>query len=95
MGLAVTGDAKIVDDLIKVKNLTPEESIQFKDMIEEFKERERKIEEHVAVAKVSLNELSNTMRILGERTSYIGKVLRESLDEMERIQLQMMPNNKF
>jgi hypothetical protein len=59
-----------VDDLIKAKNLTPEESIQFKDMIEEFKERERKIEEYVTAAKANLNERANTMRILGERTSY-------------------------
>jgi predicted nucleic acid-binding Zn-ribbon protein len=91
----VTDDIKTVDDLIKAKNLTPEELIQFKDMIDEFKERERKIEEHVTAAKSNLNQLSNTMRILGERASVIGKELRESLDEMERIQLQMMPNDKF
>jgi hypothetical protein len=58
-----------VDDLFKAKNLTPEELIQFKEMIEEFKERERKIEEYVTAAKANLNELASTMRILGERTS--------------------------
>jgi hypothetical protein len=91
----VTDDIKTVDDLVRAKNLTPEEQIQFKDMIEEFKERERKIEEYVTAAKSNLNQLSDTMRILGERASVVGKALKESLDEMERIHLRMMPNDKF
>jgi hypothetical protein len=54
-----------------------------------------KIEEYVSAAEADLNELSNAMGMLGERTSYIVEALRESLDEMERIQPQMMPSDKF
>ena len=86
---------KTIDDLIKAKNLTPEELMQFKDMIEEFKERERKIEEYTHTAKSNLNELSNSLQRLGERASILGTALRESLDKLERVQLQMMPNDKF
>ena len=86
---------RTVDDLIKAKNLTAEELVEFKDMIEEFKERERKIEEYVSAAKSNLNQLSSSMRVLGERASIISKALRISLDDMERIQLRMMPNDKF
>jgi hypothetical protein len=88
-------EIKTVDDLIKAKNLTAEELIQFKDMIVEFKERERKIAEYTSAAKSNLNQLSNSMRILGERASVISKALRISLDEMEKVQLRMMPSDKF
>jgi hypothetical protein len=95
VGGDMADEIRTVDDLIKAKNLTAEELVEFKDMIEEFKERERKIEEHVSAAKSNLNQLSNSMKVLGERASIISKALRISLDEMERIQLRMMPNDKF
>ncbi len=88
-------EIRTVDDLIRAKNLTAEELIQFKDMIEEFRERERKIEEYATAARSNLNELSTSMRMLGERAAIMAKALRISLDEMERIQLRMMPSDKF
>jgi len=88
-------EIKSVDDLIRAKNLTAEELMQFRDIIEESKERERKIEEYANAARSNLDQLSASMRILGERAAIVAKALRISLDEMERIQLRMMPSEKF
>ncbi len=86
---------KTVDDLIRAKNLTPEEMEQFKDLIEEFKERERKIEENISTAKANLNQLFDTLRVIGERTVVLGKALEELLDDVGTRQLKMMPSEKF
>jgi hypothetical protein len=86
---------KTVDDLIRAKNLTDEEMLQFKDLIEEFKERENRIKENISTAKSNLNQLFNTIAILGEKTSVLGNVLNILLEELDTNRLRLMPSDKF
>jgi hypothetical protein len=86
---------KTVDDLIRAKNLTAEEMTQFEDLIEEFKERERKIKENVSTARSNLNQLLFTIATLGEKTSVLGKALNSLLEEIDIAKLKLMPNDKF
>ncbi len=86
---------KTVDDLIRAKNLTDEELLQFKDLIEEFKEREDRIKENICAAKFNLNQLFNTIAILGEKTSVLGNVLNILIEELDTNRLRLMPSDKF
>jgi len=86
---------KTVDDLIRAKNLTPDEMIQFKDLIEEFKEREKRIEENIRTAKTNLNQLMCSISMLGEKTSVLGKALQSLLNEMDITRLKLMPDEHF
>jgi len=86
---------KTVDDLIRAKNLTDEELLQFKDLIEEFKERENRIKENIGIAKSNLNQLFNTIATLGEKTSVLGNALNLLLEELDITRLRLMPSDKF
>jgi hypothetical protein len=86
---------KTVDDLIRAKNLTPDEMTQFKDLIDEFKEREKRIEENIVSAKTNLNQLICSIRMLGEKTSVLGKTLQSLLNEMDIDRLKLMPIENF
>jgi hypothetical protein len=86
---------RTIDDLIRAKNLTAEEMTQFKDLIEEFKERERKIKENISTAKSNLNQLLYTIAALGEKTSVLGNALNSLLEEIDIVKLRQMPSDKF
>jgi hypothetical protein len=86
---------RTVDDLIRAKNLTPEEMTQFKDLIEEFKERERKIKENISTARSNLNQLLNTITTFSEKTSVLGKALNSLVEEIDIAKLKMMSSDKF
>jgi FtsZ-binding cell division protein ZapB len=86
---------KTIDDLIRAKNLTPDEMIQFKDLIEEFKEREKRIEENISAARTNLNQLMHSIGMLGEKTSVLGKTLQSLLNEMDIARLKLMPDENF
>jgi hypothetical protein len=86
---------KTVDDLIRAKNLTPDEMLQFKDLIEESKEREKQIQESISAAKSNLNHLLHTITTLGEKTSVLGNALNSILEEIDITRLKLMPSDKF
>ncbi|MCX5812915.1 MAG: hypothetical protein NT178_10285 [Proteobacteria bacterium] len=86
---------KTIDDLIRAKNLTPDEMTQFKDLIEEFKDREKRIAENISTAKANLNQLMCSIGMLGEKTSVLGKVLQSLLNEMDTARLKLMPDENF
>jgi hypothetical protein len=86
---------KTIDDLIRAKNLTPDEMTQFKDLIDEFKERERRIEENISTTRANLSQLMSSIGMLGEKTSVLGKTLQSLLNEMNTVQLKMMPDENF
>ena len=88
-------EIKTVDDLIKAKNLTPQEMELLKDVIEEARERERKSVLLSQQTKENLKKLSDGLNIIAERTTDISRSLHSLLDQMETLYIKSIPDAKF
>ncbi len=86
---------KTVDDLIRAKNLTPEEEEQLRDIIEECRKREVQIQEASDTAKRNIEGLTKSFGMIVDTISNVGKAVDELHDEVERLQLRMMPEAQF
>jgi predicted DNA-binding protein len=86
---------KTVDDLLRAKNLTREEWELFKELIEETKDREKKIAQCSVETKENLKRLSEEINRTLEQTAILSKTLERALDEMETNYLRTMPAHKF
>jgi hypothetical protein len=89
------GTIKNVDDLLKAKNLTREEWELFRELIEETRDREKKIALCSAQTKENLKRLSEEINRTLEQTVILSKSLERTLDEMETNYLRTMPADKF
>jgi hypothetical protein len=86
---------KTVDDLLKAKNLTREEWDLFKELIEETKDREKKIAQCSAETRENLKRLSEEINRTLEQAAILSKCVEQTLDEMETHYLRIMPDHKF
>jgi len=86
---------RTVDDLIKAKNLTEKELEMFDDLIQEARERERKSAELSKLTRANLEKLSGDLTTIVERTSELGRSIKQLLDQMESLHLRSMPEGKF
>ncbi|MBA4417118.1 MAG: hypothetical protein C0392_04295 [Syntrophus sp. (in: bacteria)] len=86
---------KAVDDLIKAMKLTREEWELFKDLIEETKDRERKIAQCSRQTRENLKKLSEEITLIFEQTAILSKLLVQILDEMEMHYLSALPVDRF
>ncbi len=59
-------EIKTVDDLLKAKNVTPEERELLKDIIEVARTNERKIREYAEQMKANFNRLSQALQTMEE-----------------------------
>ncbi len=89
------GKIRTVDDLLKAKKLTREEWELFRDLIEETKDREKKIARCSAQTKENLKRLSIEIGRTLEQAAILSKSLEKTLDEMESHYLRTMPAHKF
>jgi hypothetical protein len=92
---AIMDNIKTVDDLLKAKNVTPEERELLKDIIETARTNERKIREYTEQMKTNFNRLSQALQTMEERAFILNKALRGLLDEADTLHLRMMPSEKF
>jgi hypothetical protein len=86
---------KTVDDLIKAKNLTPEEEEKLRDIIEECRMRELQIREASEVARQNMEGLTRSFGAIVETISSVGKAVDELHEEVGKLQLKMMPEAQF
>jgi hypothetical protein len=86
---------KRVDELISMKNLSPRELELHKELIEECKEREMKIEEYSAQTQGSLQQLAQACETATERAKTIAASIEKVLDEMESLCLKLLPDDQF
>jgi len=86
---------RTVDDLIKAKNLTEKELEMFDNLIQEARERERKSAELSKQTRANLERLSGDLTTIVERTSELGRSIKQLLDQMESLHLRSMPEGKF
>ncbi|OPY61325.1 MAG: hypothetical protein A4E57_04216 [Syntrophorhabdaceae bacterium PtaU1.Bin034] len=86
---------KTVDGLLKAKALTPEEEDQLHDIIEECRTRERQIREASRVARQNLESLSRSFGMVMETIATVSKSIDDLHEEVEKLQLRMMPEDQF
>jgi hypothetical protein len=92
---AMMDEIKTVDDLLKAKNVTPEERELLKDIIEVARTNERKIREYAEQMKANFNRLSLALQTMEERTFILNKALQGLLDATDTLHLRLMPSEKF
>ena len=88
-------DRETVDNLIRSKNLTPEELELHRDLIETCRERERQIEACAQETRRNLEKLSHSLTQISERTMSLSSALSRLLDEAETLYLRTLPEEKF
>jgi predicted transcriptional regulator len=88
-------EIKTVDDLLKAKNVTPEERELLKDIIETARTNERKIREYAEQMKSNFSRLSQALQTMEERTFVLNKALQGLLDAADTLSLRLMPSEKF
>jgi hypothetical protein len=88
-------EIKTVDDLLKAKNVTPEERELLKDIIEIARTNERKIREYAEQMRANFNRLSQALQTMEERTFILNKALQGLLDATDTLHLKLMPSEKF
>jgi hypothetical protein len=88
-------EIKTVDDLIRAKGLSAEEQEKLRDVIAECRQREVQIKEASETARRNLEGLSRTFGMVMDTISSIGKAVDGLTDEVDRLQLRMMPEEQF
>lgn len=86
---------KTVDDLIRAKGLTTEEQEQLRDIIGECRLREVQISAASETARRNLEGLSRSLGMIIDTISSVGKAVDHLHEDVERLQLRMMPADQF
>ncbi len=86
---------KTVDDLLKAKNLTPEEEDLLRDIITECRAREVQIKEVCSEARQNLESLSTNFGMIVQTIATVNREIDHLHEEVERLQLKMMPEEQF
>jgi hypothetical protein len=88
-------EVKTVEDLIRAKELSAEEEVQLRDIIEECRAREIQIKEASLAARRNLEGLSRSFGLIIDTIAAVGSCVDELHAEVERLQLKMMPEELF
>ena len=88
-------NVKRIDDLLSMKNLSPQELELHKELIEECREREAMIENYSARTQGSLQQLAQACETATERAKVLATSIEKVLDEMESLCLKLIPEHEF
>jgi hypothetical protein len=86
---------KTVDDLIRAKSLTCEELELHRMIIEECREREKRIDEYRQITEENMRRLAVALKAIAEKTQTLGKALEKLVDATDSLYLKSMPSYKF
>jgi chromosome segregation ATPase len=89
------GMGRTIDGLIKEKALTPEEFERHRDLIDECRRREQRIDKYCSTARRGLQELSTSLRLLGEKSRELDRALENLNDTLDALSLILIPADKF
>lgn len=84
-----------IDELIRQKKLTPEEMELHREIIEECREREKKIKEYSESAQQNLTILSREIQSIMEVTTLLKKVTHELLRKTAYLYITLLPKERF
>ena len=87
--------AKTVDSLLREKNVTAEEEEQLREIIEECRMREAQIKEASDAARQNMEKLADTLKMVFDTFAVISNSVDELHDEVQRLQLRMIPEEHF
>ncbi len=88
-------DCRTIDDLIKAQGLTKEELELHRELIEECRERERKIEECRRITHDNLSRLSRSLEDFSKKTIALSTALEDLLNQADNLYLRTLPQDKF
>ncbi|MGA3173791.1 MAG: hypothetical protein ABSE25_05110 [Syntrophorhabdales bacterium] len=88
-------EVKTVDELLKVRDVTPEEEEQLRDIIEECRLREAQIKEVSDAARQNVVALSDTLKMIFDTFAVVSRSVDALHEEVERFHLRMMPDEHF
>jgi len=74
-----------------VETLSPAEREQFKDLIEECRQRELGIQQNAARAQSAVNQLNEQQRLLGLKIRELEQAGQHLLDTVSRLYLRTVP----
>jgi hypothetical protein len=86
---------KTVDDLLREKGVTADEEEQLRDIIEECRVREIRIKQASDAARENIRALSDTLTMIIDTFTIVGRSVDALHEEFGRLQLQMMPEEQF
>ena len=88
-------DYKTVDELLAFKNLTQEEIELHKELIEECRLNEKKINEHCSCTKENIERMADILDDVSEKMVALSLALQDIVGVAEDTSLRMMPEDKF
>ena len=86
---------KTIEDLIRAKNLTPEELELHKDLIEECRENEQKINAYCNRARDNLQRMYDALDDVSKKATEIHNAFERLVEETENLSLRLIPDEKF
>ncbi len=86
---------KTIDELLRLKNLTPQELELHSALIEDCRERELMIVESAARTQGSLQQLADACEAATQRARALAMAIEKVLDEMEDLCLKLLPEEQF
>ena len=89
------GYGKSIDELLRLKGLSPQESELHRALIDECRERETMIVESAARAQGSLQQLAEACEAATQRARALAAAIEKVLDEMEDLCLKLLPDDQF
>lgn len=89
------GNAKTVEELLKEKNVTPEEMEALKDIIDECKDREKRIDNAVEVLRNNLEKLVDALELIHKKTQVLLTSVENLSEAIESLYLISLPKERF
>jgi hypothetical protein len=88
-------DCRTIDDLLKAQGLTAEEMELHRELIQECRERERKIEECRRMTHDNLSRLSRSLEDFSRTTTALSTALEDLLNQADNLYLRTLPPERF
>jgi hypothetical protein len=89
------GSGKNIDELLRLKGLSPQELELHRSLIDKCKERETMIMESAARTQGSLQQLAEACEAATQRARTLAAAIEKVLDEMEDLCLKLLPDDQF
>ncbi len=91
----IMSDYKTVDELLAFKNLTQEEIELHKELIEECRYNEKKINECCSCTKENIERMADILDNVSEKMVALSLALQDIIGVAEDTSLRMLPEDKF
>lgn len=88
-------EIKTVADLLRAKGLTPEEMELHRELIDECRGREQRINESSEQARRQLARLVEGIEMVSKKAVMLEKAVQQLVDQLENVYLRTLPEDTF